>query len=251
MESAAVLAGRTIAVVMPAFNEAKLVGAAIGSVPKFVDHVIVVDDASADATSDAVRTSPRPVLLLRHETNRGAGAAIATGCKHALRLGVDFTAVMAADGQMDPADLPTLLAPLLAGEADCVKGSRLDWPAVRDAMPWHRWLGNHVFSALTRRALGVEVQDSQCGYVAMSRRSKQALDWDRLWKSYGYPNDLLSRLSIARLRMREVPVRPIYGTERSGIQLHHVLFIIPFVIARAWLRGLAQRRGLARSSSPS
>ena len=235
---------------MPAFNEAKLVGAAIGAVPDFVDHLIVVDDSSVDGTSDVVRMDRRSVLLLRHETNRGVGAAISTGCKQALKLGVDFTAVMAADGQMDPGDLPVLLAPLLADEADYAKGSRLDWPAARELMPRHRWLGNRLFSALTRRALGVEVQDSQCGYLAMSRRCKLAVDWDRLWKSYGYPNDLLSRLSIAGLRMCEVPVRPIYGREQSGIRLRHVLFIIPFVIARASARGLAQRRGLARSSAP-
>jgi hypothetical protein len=63
-------------------------------------------------------------------------------------------------------------------------------------MPWHRWLGNHLFSLLTRRAIGLDVQDSQCGYAAMKRRTQQALDWERLWKGYGYPNDLLSWLTV-------------------------------------------------------
>ncbi|MGB5283958.1 MAG: hypothetical protein WBN29_05570, partial [Polyangiales bacterium] len=84
--------------------------------------------------------------------------------------------------------------------------------------------------------------DSQCGYAAMNRRTKEELDWDGLWKGYGYPNDLLSSVTLCGLRVQEIPVRPVYGAERSGIRLGHVLFIIPFVIARAWVRRYARRR---------
>jgi glycosyltransferase involved in cell wall biosynthesis len=221
---------------MPAYNEAKLIRAALEDVPRFVDHIIVVDDASEDATTQIARAVERPIELIEHQTNQGVGSTITTGCRHALQLGAELTAVMAADGQMDPADLSALLAPLIAGEADYVKGNRLGWPAASKAMPWHRWLGNHVFSSLTRQALGVDLEDSQCGYVAMNRRTKEALDWDRVWKGYGYPNDVLSCLMLGGLRVREVPVRPVYGSEKSGIRLRHVLFSIPFVIVRAWLR---------------
>jgi hypothetical protein len=117
-------------------------------------------------------------------------------------------------------------------------------------MPRHRWLGNQLFSLLTRQAIGVDLQDSQCGYVAMNRRTQEELDWDRLWKGYGYPNDLLSQLAAGGLRVREIPVRPVYGSERSGIRLRHVLCTIPFVIGRAWLRRLVRRRQLAQSTSP-
>ena len=239
------LAGRTIAVVMPAYNEATLIRGAIEGVPGFVDHIIVVDDASLDATTTVARTSERPIELIEHETNQGVGSAITTGCRHALLLGADLTAVMAADGQMHPEDLPALLAPLIAGEADYVKGNRLGWPAANKTMPWHRWLGNHVFSLLTRQAVGVDLQDSQCGYVAMNRYTKEELDWDRVWKGYGYPNDVLSCLTLGGLRVGEVPVRPVYGQERSGIRLRHVFFSIPFVIVRAWLRRFTRRRELA------
>jgi glycosyltransferase involved in cell wall biosynthesis len=244
------LAGRRIAVVMPAYNEAKLIRGSLESVPSFVDHIIVIDDASVDATAKIARTIERSIDVIEHETNQGVGAAIATGCRHALLLGVDLTAVMAADGQMDPVDLPALLAPLIAGEADCVKGNRLAWPAASKAMPWHRWLGNHMFSSLTRRAIGLDVHDSQCGYVAMNRVTQRALHWERLWKGYGYPNDLLSWLAVCGLRVREIPVRPVYGLEQSGIRLRHVLFVIPFVLVRVWLRRYARRREFARSTAP-
>jgi len=230
---------------MPAYNEAKLIRGALEDIPSFVDHIIVVDDASIDATAETTRAFRGPVELVEHEHNQGVGAAIATGCRQALLLGADLTAVMAADGQMDPQDLPALLAPLIAGEADYVKGNRLDWAAAGEVMPWHRWLGNHLFSLLTRRAIGLDVQDSQCGYAAMNRRTQQALDWERLWKGYGYPNDLLSWLTVHGLRVRDVPVRPVYGSEQSGIRLRHVVLIIPFVLASAWIRRYARRGELA------
>ncbi len=245
------LESKNIAVVVPAYNEAALIRGTLQSVPGFVRHIIVVDDASTDDTIEAAEAAGRPIELIRHEVNRGVGAAIATGCRRALSLGAEFTAVMAADGQMDPDDLPDLLAPLVAGEADYVKGNRLSCPTGRRAMPWHRWLGNLLFSSLTRRALGVDVQDSQCGYAAMNRRTKQTLDWDRLWKGYGYPNDLLAWLSSFGLRVRDVPVRAVYGAEQSGIRLHHVAIVIPFVIGRAWLRRRAMQRTRASRGSPA
>ena len=153
-------------------------------------------------------------------------------------------AVMAADAQMDPVDLPTLLAPLIAGDADYVKGNRLAWPEASKAMPWHRWLGNRVLSFLTSVAIGVDVGDSQCGYVSMNRSTLRALPCDRLWTGYGYPNDWLSWMVESDLRLCEVPVRPIYGEERSGITLRHVVWTIPFVIARAWLRRYLGRSGV-------
>jgi glycosyltransferase involved in cell wall biosynthesis len=242
------LLGRSIAVVVPAYNEARLIRTTLRSIPRFVDHIVVVDDGSEDETAVIARACSR-VEVLAHETNRGVGAAIATGCKRALCLGAEITVVMAADGQMDPRDLPSLLAPLALGEADYVKGNRLAWPCARQAMPWHRWMGNHVLSSLTRRAIGVDVGDSQCGYAALSRSAKQVLDWDRLWPGYGYPNDLLSRLTMQGIRVRDVPVRPIYAQEQSGIRLHHVLSIVFFVIARAWVRRLrAARRGVELAS---
>jgi len=235
------LAGKRVAVVVPAYNEARLIGTMLATIPAFVDHVVVVDDGSLDATGDVARASARAVEVVEHSTNQGVGAAIATGCLRTLAFGADLVAVMAADAQMDPVDLPTVLAPLIAGDADYVKGNRLAWPGASKAMPWHRWLGNHALSLLTRYAVGIDVHDSQCGYVAMNRSTLRSLPWDRLWTGYGYPNDWLSWMVESRLRVCEVPVRPIYGEERSGIALRDVAWTIPFVIARAWLRRLAVR----------
>ncbi len=98
--------GHRIAVVVPAFNEAGKIARTIRSIPGFVDHVLVVDDASADDTARrATRTRRRGMEVIRHARNQGVGAAIASGYARALALGADVTAVMAGDSQMDPADL--------------------------------------------------------------------------------------------------------------------------------------------------
>lgn len=238
------LAGKRIAVVMPAYNEARLIGTALDAVPAFVDHIIVVDDGSVDETGNIARASVRPVEVVEHAVNQGVGAAITTGCARALTLGADLTAVMAGDAQMDPLDLPTLLAPLIVDQADYVKGNRLAWHDAREVMPAHRWLGNHVLSFLTRLAVGVNVGDSQCGYVAMNRATLRLLPQAQLWDSYGYPNDWLSWMVESDLRICEVPVRPIYGEERSGITLRHAMWTIPFVIGRARVRRHLGRDGV-------
>ena len=229
-----------VSVVIPAFNEAGKIAATVASVPNLVDHVVVVDDASTDETSERVDTDDR-VELLRHGTNRGVGAAIATGYRRALEKDCDVAVVMAGDGQMDPDDLPALLAPIATGDADYVKGNRFKHPDIWSAMPKSRIVGNVLLSAATRVTSGYShVFDSQCGYTAIHRRALAAIDLDVLWSRYGYPNDLLSRLYVAGVRVVDVPVRPIYGDHwRSGINIGTALHPIPWVLLRSWGNRLA------------
>ncbi len=239
--------GSKVAVVIPAFNEADKIAAAIRSVPGFVDHIIVVDDASTDGTGALAqrmgrrsigRGSRRSIETLIHPRNRGVGAAIATGYHRALALGVDATAVMAGDGQMDPADLPRLLLPVVAGAADYAKGNRFAWPGYWRAMPVHRLIGNVALSLLTRLSSGYfGIFDSQCGYTVASRRALLAIDPDKMFARYGYPNDLLGRLRVAGARVVDVPVRPIYGAGwRSGIRVKSVVFPILTILFRSFVR---------------
>lgn len=226
-----------IAVVVPAHNEARHLARTLSSVPSWVDAIYVVDDASDDETSAiAARWPESRVQLLVHEKNRGVGAAIVTGYQRAFADGADLAAVMAGDAQMDPRDLPALVAPVLAGAADYVKGNRLAHEAVRKRMPRVRYAGNRVLSFLTRIATGLDVHDSQCGYTVLSRRAAREIELDKVWTGYGYPNDVLARASTARLRVCDVIVAPIYADEKSGIGWRHALVVVPFVIARAWLR---------------
>lgn len=238
------LLAQRIAVVIPAFNERAKIDATIRSVPGFVDHVIVVDDGSDDGTGRRARRSRRRGLeVIVHPKNRGVGAAIATGYRRALEQGAAAVAVMAGDGQMDPADLSRVVLPVLRGEADYVKGNRLCWPGVTRLMPRLRWIGNHVLTRLTQLTSGYpHVGDSQCGYTAASAAVLAALDLDRVYPRYGYPNDLLARLAVVEARVRDVPVRPVYGPDwRSGIRLWTVVPMLA-LLAWSWARRVYAQR---------
>ncbi len=237
------------AVVIPAFNEELAIAAAIRSVPDFVDHIIVVDDASRDSTwrRAAAMTGGR-LEILRHGANRGVGAAIVSGYRRTLALGLDTTAVMAGDGQMDPADLPSLLDPIADGRADYTKGNRFAHPDLWRTMPAARIAGNLALSLVTRMTSGYrQMFDSQCGYTAITRAALELVDLDRVFPRYGYPNDLLARLHVVGARVMDVPVRPVYGPRwRSGIRLRTVVYPIAFVLARSWLERVgAEARGEA------
>jgi len=228
--------------VVPAYNEERAIGDMLATIPEIVDHVIVVDDASTDATAKQAELALRSGdEVVRHPVNRGVGAAIATGYARAIELGAEIAVVMAGDGQMDPDDLPALLAPIADGEADYVKGNRFLHPAVWTTMPPSRIVGNVLLSAATRVTSGYHhVFDSQCGYTAIHRRALTRIPLEALWARYGYPNDLLSRLHVAGMRVVDVPVRPIYGEHwKSGIHLGTALHPIPWVLLRSWGSRLA------------
>jgi glycosyltransferase involved in cell wall biosynthesis len=243
-----VLHDARIAVVVPAYDEERFIASTVRGVPRYVDDVIVVDDASRDGTAQALADVDDPRLsVIRHASNRGVGAAIVTGYHHARGLGADVTAVMAGDGQMHPDDLEGLVTPVLRGEADYVKGNRLAHRAVHGTMPPARMLGTAVFAWLTRHAAGLPaLSDSQCGFTAISRHALDALapDLDALWPRYGFPNDILGALARRRLRIGEVVVRPVYRGEASGLRPWHVA-TIGYLIGRiAWTRATEPRPAL-------
>ena len=220
------LDGKRVAVVVPAHNEEGLIAATLAGMPPFVDRVFVVDDASTDATAERVGAVGDPrVELIRHERNRGVGAAIVSGYKAALRERVDVTCVMAGDNQMDPDELATLAGPVARGEVDYAKANRLFTGQAWELIPRTRYLGNAVLSLLTKIASGYwHVADSQAGYTALGLHTLELLDLDRIYERYGFPNDLLVHLNVVNARVRDFPSRPIYGVgERSGIRLRRVI----------------------------
>ncbi|MBL8605322.1 MAG: glycosyltransferase family 2 protein [Myxococcales bacterium] len=219
--------------VIPAFNTSHRVLRVLASLPDAVDLAIVVDDASRDDTAALLSgvCDPR-VVVLRHAENRGVGGAIATGYHHALARDAALVAVMAGDAQMHPDDLVALAMPVVRGEADYAKGNRLVHPSCLRVMPLSRYLGNQALSLLTRYATGLrDISDSQCGYTVIARRVLEALDIDRLWSRYGYPNHLLGVLAREGFRVTDVTVRPVYADERSGVRLRDAVITVPRILA--------------------
>src|SRR5512133_1044055 len=187
------LEGKTVAVVVPAYNEEPLIETTVAGIPEFVDRVIVVDDASRDGTSGRVQAlADGRVELIRHERNGGVGAAIASGYRRALDEGIDVTCVMAGDNQMDPDDLEAIVAPVARGDAEYAKANRLFTGQAWELIPRHRYLGNAVLSMLTKIASGYwHVADSQSGFTALSLPMLEQLDLERIYARYGFPNDML------------------------------------------------------------
>jgi glycosyltransferase involved in cell wall biosynthesis len=238
------LDGKRVAVVVPAFDEERLVGETIRGIPEFVDRILVVDDASRDGTSDAAAATGDPrVEVVRHERNAGVGAAIATGYRRALDEEVDVTCVMAADNQMDPAELRDLVEPVARGDVDYAKANRLVSGEAWKVIPRTRYLGNAVLSLLTKIASGYwHVADSQAGYTALSLAALRRLELDELYPRYGFPNDMLVHLNVQNARVRDVPSRPIYDVgERSGIKLRSVVPRISWLLLKGFWWRMGQK----------
>ena len=231
------LEGKTVAVVVPAYEEEALIGATIRGVPEFVDRIFVVDDASNDGTAAAARdVGDQRVEVLAHQRNSGVGAAIVTGYQRALAEGIDVACVMAADNQMDPTDLEKIAMPVVRGEVDYAKANRLISGEAWRVIPRSRYVGNAALSFLTKIASGYwHVADSQSGYTAASRGILEQLDLDRIYRGYGFPNDMLVHLNVWNARVRDIPSRPIYGVgERSGIKIRRVVPRISWLLVKGF-----------------
>ena len=238
------LEGKRVAVVVPAHDEEQLITTTLGTIPGFVDRVIVVDDGSADATVERVRSfGDSRVELVVHERNRGVGAAIVTGYKHALEQDLDVVCVMAADNQMDPDDLEALVRPVARDEVDYAKANRLFTGQAWVLIPRTRYLGNAVLSLLTKVASGYwHVADSQSGYTAARKETLAVLDLDRVYTRYGFPNDMLVHLNVVNARVRDIPSRPVYGVgERSGIRYHKVAPRISWLLIKGFFWRLREK----------
>jgi len=237
---------KTVAVIVPAYNEEKLIGRVIRTIPPFIDHIVVVDDASGDRTGEVVKShqkdEPR-IIYIRHTKNEGVGGAIITGYKWTRDNEIGISVVMAGDAQMDPKDLPKLLAPAASGEVDYSKGNRLFTGKAWRVIPKARYLGNAILSFLTKIASGYwHIADSQSGYGAVTLEVLRTIDLDNIYKRYGMPNDFLVRLNVYQFRVRDVPVNPVYGIgERSGMKIYKVVFTLSFLLMKLFLWRLKEK----------
>ncbi len=292
------LNNKTVAVVVPAYNEEKQIRSVIETIPDFVDRVVIVDDCSKDATVEIVlETIPEEagpgmlirersyeysddkfktadnvlidimkkeaenlsgsgvlnkndvdhsrIILIKHKRNQGVGRAIATGYKWCKDHKIDCTAVMAGDGQMDPAELESICAPVVYEGIGYVKGNRLKHKSASSVIPVVRFLGNSVLSILTKIASGYwHVSDTQTGYTAISLDILESIRIDKIYKSYGMPNDMLVKLNINYCTIKEVPIKPVYNVgEKSKMKVAAIipqisLLLVVLFFRRLWVKYL-------------
>ncbi len=197
--------------VIPAFNEASRIATTISAVRPLVDGIVVVDDGSGDRTADAV-PAQQGVTVLRHELNRGQGAALRTGTEAALILGADVIVHVDADGQHDPSFIPSLVKPIADDAADVVFGSRF-LGEVPEGIPLFRRVLLHAARTFNVMAMGIprRVTDPQSGMRALSAKAAREIDFvqDRM----AHCSEILRRVTRSSLRWVEVPVRIRYTAE--------------------------------------
>jgi len=237
---------KTIAAVVPAYNEEHLIGRVIETMPDYVDRIVVIDDNSTDKTREIVeglRKEDKRVELITHESNTGVGTAIGSGYKWCRDKGIDVAVVLAGDAQMDPDDMPGLLDPVVEELADYAKGNRLFTGEAWQIIPRARYLGNATLSLLTKIASGYwHVADSQTGYTAIGKHALHTLPLDSIYPRYGMPNDFLVTLNIYNMRVIDVPVKPVYGIgEKSGIKIGRIGFQLAPLLVRLFFRRMIQK----------
>jgi glycosyltransferase involved in cell wall biosynthesis len=243
----------SVAVIVPAYNEEKLIGRVISTMPDFVDKVIVINDGSRDRTESVVREFMKKkdsILLLNHKRNQGLGKSLIDGYLKSLELEADIIAVMAGDAQMDPLDLPKVLDPIAEGRADYVKGNRLLSDETGQVMPRYRFFGNSVLTLLTKFATGYwHLIDPQCGYTAISNEALQMIDIKQLTKGFGYNAHILNMLNLRNCKVADVEVRTVYGEAKSGIKSISYIPKVSWLLFRLYLHRMA-RKYLIREFHP-
>ena len=261
------LNNKTIAVVIPAYNEEKQIEKVILELPRFVDYIIVVNDGSKDKTENVVKnllgktelnkkkfthkrkkkeyilyTSEKNqrLVLITLLSNSGPGMAVCIGYNWCREKNIDCIAKMDGDGQMDSSELEALCRPIIYDNIDCAKGNRLIHQSAWTVIPKARYFGNSILSILTKFASGYwHVSDTQTGYIAISRKSLNSLNLERIYTDYGYPNDILVKLNIAFCTIKEIEIKPIYNIgESSKMKIYKVIPKISFLLLKSFFKRL-------------
>jgi len=244
---------KKISVVVPAYNEEMLIEPNLKSIPDYVDKVYVVDDGSHDKTFEIIKkisSKDGRIIPTKHEVNKGVGAAIITGYKRCLQDDVDIAVVMAGDNQMDPVHIPELIEPIIEDKADYTKGNRLMKTSDMKGMSVWRKMGNSVLTTLTKISSGYyDIMDPQNGYAAISKKALTTIELDAIYPKYGYCNDLLVKLNVFNLRVKDVPIPARYGKEKSKIKYGRYILKVSWLLLGNFLYRL-KTKYLYQSLSP-
>jgi glycosyltransferase involved in cell wall biosynthesis len=232
-----------VGVIIPAYNEAERLARLLPAIPRdIVDQVVVVNDASSDATSEACRRCG--ACVIDHEQRTGPGPAIRDALDLLHSQGFDAVAVMAANGKHSPAQIPDLVRPLVDENLDLVRGSRFLDGGSQTNMPWHRLFMIKLFTWLTWLAVGQRVTDATGGFQAYRLR---ALDDPKInlhqpWLDQRYQVETYLFVKMLRLGYpwKEVPVQITYPQRgrytRARMFVDWWSYFSPVVLLRLGIR---------------
>ena len=213
-----------ITCVIPAYNEERFIGSVVLMARQHADRVIVVDDGSCDRTADLAEEAG--AMVIRHERNMGKAAGLNHGFQAALQLGTDVIVCLDGDAQHDPAEIPTVAEPVLAGEADVVIGSR--FLEIRSEIPGWRQIGQKALNGATNIASGISVSDTQSGYRAFSGGAAQALRFHG--GGLSVESEMQFMFEPAGLRVVEVPISVKYLDGNKRNPFAHGLEVLDMIV---------------------
>ncbi|MBM4299465.1 MAG: glycosyltransferase family 2 protein, partial [Deltaproteobacteria bacterium] len=205
-----------VVVVMPAYNAAKTLRLTYDAIPKQdIDSVILVDDGSHDETLKIAKELKLEVFV--HGRNYGYGGNQKTCYTEALKAGADIVVMLHPDYQYDPTLLPNIVAPIKAGEADVVLGSRLlGGNVMEQGMPWWKFFGNRFLTGVQNWVLGQHLFEYHTGYRAFSRRVLEEVPFLLNSDNFVFDQEMLVQAIHLGFAIKEVPVPTRYFAEASS-----------------------------------
>ncbi len=219
-----------ITVIIPAYKVSRSILQVVNSIGPEVFRVIVVDDSCPEGSGKILSDTcldPR-VVIVWHEVNQGVGGAVKTGYRKALEMGSDIVVKIDGDLQMDSSLIPTLIEPILRGEADYTKGNRFFEIEKIFKMPKIRILGNLALSFMGKFSTGYwNIFDPTNGFTAISQKALSLLALEKIDNRYFFESDMLFRLNLNFNVVIDVPMQPIYGDEKSNLKISRVFFEFP------------------------
>ena len=237
---------KKIALVIPAYKEEKLIKPTLDAVPKLIDKIYVVDDKSPDNQNEVIEKCAKKdtrIILLRHEKNQGCGGAIITGYLQSSKDNNDVTVVVGGDNQMPLNEVTNFLDPIIDGTVDYTKGNRFmlgQYEKTIKKMPKIRFFANWILTILTKIASGFyKLYDIVDGYTAISKRAIDTINWDKVWRGYGYPIDYLVKLNAYGFKVKDIPRTAIYleGERQSQIKgFSYAMRVSPMIIRNFFWR---------------
>lgn len=244
-----------VAVVIPCYRAAHNITRVVEAIPSGISTVVCVNDASDDNLAEVLNKLAREnsrIKIITHKFNGGVGAATVSGYREALTTGAEVLVKIDSDGQMNPAFIPLLVAPILAGEVDYAKGNRFfDIDAVR-SMPWTRLVGNAGLSFLTKVSTGYwTLFDPTNGYTAIQADVARVLPLEKLHSRYFFESDMLFRLGTIKAVVAELPMESVYGDETSQLSEWDALMTFPFLHVRNFLKRIVYNYFLRGFSAAS
>ena len=234
--------GYSVCVVIPAYKVRKQIVSVIQSVGPEVDKILVIDDYCPEKTGHLVKqliTDPR-VEVIFLPANKGVGGAVIAGYERAMELGIDIVVKVDGDGQMNLADLKSLICPIIKGEADYTKGNRFYNLEGIASMPKMRIVGNLVLSFLSKFSTGYwNIFDPNNGFTAITAPVLKTLPLHKIEKRYFFESDLLFRLYLSRAKVVDVPLEARYGEEKSNLKISKSLYEFSFKHFRNTLKRIS------------